>query len=388
VATATALAARLALIPRLATSSPPEPLLLAVRAARRALSTNPEDAEAFLALGEAYLRLAGQTREPSWQAALPALAPIRRAQALTALEQAALLRPDFDRPHALLAQLYFEERQLDRALDQLRARLRIAEQAGAVRGPDAGLADEQRTRLRRDVEMLEALVRRAEETYAANSEDKSEPSKVLDRALLAARHGLTRKALEMLLASHPAIFGQAGTQMQLELMLKAGRAYEVRETLSGTPHYPALQVQAAAACGDYTAADRALDQMSEPFRQVRVSQEKVLPLREAAALRVGGAVLGRPAPGAGPAGLAGAGYQQFEWLQPLTGSAGPGLLRQEADVGVLRGLLALESGDMGAARDHFAAALAVWGSEAQAATGAGLEFAARPIAQHEMGLLD
>ena len=49
-----------------------------------------------------------------------------------------------------------------------------------------------------DVESMEALVRRSEETYAANTEDKADPSKVLIRAQLAARHGLSRKALDMM----------------------------------------------------------------------------------------------------------------------------------------------------------------------------------------------
>ncbi len=364
---------------------PPEALLVAVRAARRALATNPDDAGAFLLLGEAYLRLAGQTREQGWQALLPSFGAIRRAQAVAALEQAVLLRPNLGRAHALLVQRYYEEGQLDRALDHLRARLRIAEQKAAAHDADARTAAEQ---LRHDVETMEGLVRRSEEIYAANSEGKAEPSQVLDRAELAARHGLTRKALDMLLASHPVIFGQGGTQMQLELMLKAGRAYEVRQTVLGSPLYHALQVQAAAACGDYKAADEQLDLLAEPLRQVGFSQEQVLPVRPAVALRVGGAVLGRPVPGTGAAGLAGAAYQQFAWLQPLGGPAGPGLLRQEADVLVLRGLLALEAGAVEAARDHFGAALRVWGDDHQAATGAGLDFLARPIAQYEMRLLE
>src|SRR5581483_5991587 len=93
---------------------PPEALLLAVRAARRALAANPDDAGAFLLLGEAYLRLARQTREEGWQALLPGLAAVRHAQALTALEQAALRGPDLDEAHALLAQLYYEDGQMDR----------------------------------------------------------------------------------------------------------------------------------------------------------------------------------------------------------------------------------------------------------------------------------
>jgi hypothetical protein len=70
---------------------------------------------------------------------------------------------------------------------------------------------------------------------------------------LAARHGLSRKALELLLDSHPAIFGRAGAVMQLDLMLGAGRAFEVRawlepehEAVLGFTPYHALQAWAAA----------------------------------------------------------------------------------------------------------------------------------------------
>ena len=64
------------------------------------------------------------------------------------------------------------------------------------------------------------------------------------------------------------------------------------------------------------------------------------------------------------------------------------LLRQEADVRVLRGLLALESGAVKDARAHFRAALDVWGSDRQAATGAGVDFFARPIAEQTIRLLE
>src|SRR5579875_3062835 len=95
ITTAAALAMRLQITPPLPLL-PSEPLLLAVRAARRALAANPDDARAFLLLGEAYFRLARQTQEATWQALLPPLASLRQAQILTALEQAATLRPDLD----------------------------------------------------------------------------------------------------------------------------------------------------------------------------------------------------------------------------------------------------------------------------------------------------
>jgi tetratricopeptide (TPR) repeat protein len=395
VGTGVALALRLHLTPA-EPGSPPGSLLLAVRACRRALAANPDDAGAYLLLGEAYFRLARQTPERSWQAALPRLASIRVAQALAALEQAVQLRPDLDQAHALLAQLYYERGHLDRALDHLRERLRLAVQEARVQGPDAAAAAERRRRLQADVAAMEDLVRSSEKVYEANTEGNQEPSKVLARARLAVRHGLARQALEMLLASSPAIFGKDGTRLQLELMLLEGRAAEVRAWLSEAPPailgrdgfvpYHWLLAQASAACGDYDGADREVDQMTELVRRVQLPPDKLLAVRPAVAVRATQAALTRPVPGAGPAGLAVAAYLQFEALRHLGGPAE--LLRQEADSHVLRGLLALEAGDVEAAEQHCRAALAVWGSDARARTGAGLDFNARPIAQYVLRLLE
>jgi tetratricopeptide (TPR) repeat protein len=368
---------------------PTEALLLAVRAARRALAANPDDAGAFLLLGEAYLRLARQTREPSWQGALPLLGLIRRAQALTALEEATRLRPDLDAAHSLLAQYYYEQGQMDRALDHLRARLPLVERRAAA-GPAGTSGDDAVSALRQDVEALEAVVSRSEKVYAANTAGKSASSEVLERARVAARHGLTRKALDMLLRSSPAIFGKAGTQTQLDLMLQGGRAYDVRdwvepehEVLLGFTPYHSLRAQAAVACGDYAAADAELDQLSGRLREVGISRDQVIPVRGAVSLAVGRAILAGPAAfGAGAAGLAGAGFEQFEVIRPV-GSA-LALPSQEADSEVLRGLLALECGAVEIARGHFRAALRVWGDGG----GAAIDFRSRPIAEYEMRLLE
>jgi hypothetical protein len=378
-ATGSAMAARLHLPPP-SPLSPPEPLLLAVRAARRALTVNPDDGRAFLLLGEAYFRLARQTPESRWQTMLPALSALRHVQLRTALEQAALLRPDLDRAHALLAQLYiepdpmFEEGQGDRCLDHLRARLRIAED-------DA----ERHAALQSDVEKMEELVNQARKIYQANLTGKTDPSKVLARAQLAARYGLSRKALELLLESNPAIFGKAGVEYELELMLQAGQSYQVRDMLEPKHEkqidfskYHWLQARAAASCGDYAEADAELDKGSEPLRRIGLSQQLLVPPRSAVAFRVGAAVLTRALDAEGAAGLASAINFQSNMLSPLETPAG--LLRQEADHQVLHGLLAVESGAVETAQQHFHASLDVWGRDG-AATAGGLDFPARPIAQ-------
>jgi tetratricopeptide (TPR) repeat protein len=371
---------------------PAEALLLAVRASRRALAANPDDAGALLLLGEAYLRLARQTREQSWHANLPTLTALRRYQALTALEQAVLLRPDLDQAHALLVPLYWEAGYLDRALDHLRARLQIAKRQAGKRGPGAASAAERLAALQDDADTLRELVDRSLKIYETNAAELTDPSKVYDRADLAYRHGLAGKALAMLLGSHPAIFGKRGARLQLDLMLESGRAYEVRawlepahESVLGFSSYHWLRAQAAAACGDYAGVEKELDLVSQEWRQVRVSPTRLLPVRAAVAERVAQAVLARPDLGAGAPGLGGAVCFQLDALRPLGGPFG--LLRKEADILVLRGVLALECGEVETARRHCRAALAVWGAENRAAPSAGLDFAARPIAQQVLGLL-
>ncbi|HKB03397.1 MAG TPA: hypothetical protein VKD90_14335, partial [Gemmataceae bacterium] len=56
-------------------------LFRGVRAGRRAVAANPEDAAAWQALGECYLRLRRGTVERAWGDAFPALARVRAAQA-------------------------------------------------------------------------------------------------------------------------------------------------------------------------------------------------------------------------------------------------------------------------------------------------------------------
>jgi hypothetical protein len=90
-------------------------------------------------------------------------------------------------------------------------------------------------------------------------------------------------------------------------------------------------------------------------------------------------VLARPALGSGPAALAWAIRTEFESLQPLPGPAG--LLTKGADLSVMRGLLALEPGAVEDVRQQVGAALEVWGDAARTASGAGLDFPARPLAQ-------
>jgi hypothetical protein len=216
---------------------------------------------------------------------------------------------------------------------------------------------------------------------------KTEPSKVLLRAQLAARYGLSRKALDLLLESSPAIFGGAGVVYELDLMMKAGQSYKVRDWLE--PDYERkinsyhwVMARAAASCGEYLAADSELESTSKRLRGVMLAPGVVVPVRSAMAVNVARAALTRPVGGEGASGLAIAAYMHFKALYPLDGPEGAAkLLREEADLQVLRGLLALEAGEVEKARRHLRSALDVWNSATTVEAGGGLDFSARPIAQ-------
>jgi hypothetical protein len=359
--------------------SPPALLYLAVRAARRAVAVNPEDAQAYLVLGESYLRLLRNTRERAWSRRMPELAHLRRAQASVALNQAVFLKPDLAQAHLNLAALYRdpEVRYLDLALKHARAYWQLNRQAGPPPGVRAEVFRQRQAQLQEDLNRLAQQVQEAENTYAAQAAGL----RILDRAMLAAETGLAGKALDVLLESDVAAFGAGGMELELTLLLRTGRARDVRDWTTdpkqtaalGERTYHALRAQALAALGDYAAAEEEYARRGAGAR----SQGQEGP-RGAMALTVGQAMLHEEPPGPAPQ-LPWRGLRQIEFRSRVAGIARR--LRQEADVAVLRGLLLLEEGEIGWAKEAFRTALACWKDEAAAASGGGLDFSGRPIAQ-------
>jgi hypothetical protein len=348
--------------------SPPALLYLAVRAARRALAINPDDAQAHLALGEAYLRLLRDTRERAWGQRVPELVQLRRAQASTALNRAALLKPDLARAHLRLAELYQEMGFLDLALAHLRA-----SQKSAARGKDRETDDGPDKELGR----LAQTVAERESAFAAESARSS----VLDRAMLAFDKGLAGKARDLLLASDLAAFGPQGMAMELELQLRTGRADKVRDWTDpeqiaslGATSYHWLRTQALAALGDYALAQEECEQLASEGRGREASQP-----REAMAGLVGQAILDEQPVGASVPDLLLHALGRAKFQNRVAGLAKG--LRDDANANVFRGLLALEEGAAEEAEVAFRLALDLWKDEAAAASGAGLDFKTRPIAE-------
>src|SRR5262249_49376401 len=237
--------------------SPPALLYLAIRAARRALAVNPEDSQAYLVLGEGYLRLLRSTRERVWAQKFPELGQLRRAQATAALHRAVALQPDIAQAHLDLGGIYAELGYWDLVLQHRQAYVKLARQAGPPAGVSLADFRSQLAEREQDVDRLATAVAEQEAAFNATA-----PSlRVFDRADLARQRGLGGKARDILLQSDIAAFGSQGMALELQLLLETGRAKEVREwtdpgqkeVLGASYHW--LRIQALAAEGDYALAE-------------------------------------------------------------------------------------------------------------------------------------
>src|SRR5262249_13693130 len=168
--------------------------------------------------------------------------------------------------------------------------------------------------------------------------------------------------------------GDEGTQMELELLLRTGRVKDVREwadpevkaALGIFAHW--LRAQALAASGDYALAREELEHLEAAAGGGPESNP-----RERMALQIGRWVLNEQPVGVDWPHLPWRAAARAEVRGPIQSAAER--LRQEADVRVVLGLLALEQGDADEAEVAFRLALAVWHD------GAGLDFSARPVAE-------
>jgi hypothetical protein len=365
--------------------APPPLLYLAVRAARRSLAANPDDAEAQRVLGQAYMRLMRSTRERSWAAParLTDLGQLRSVQASAALNRAVALNPNLADAHLRLFDLYRGMNYLDLALEHLRTYVRLVQQT-APRDPAAAKAfHEQLAPFEEDLKRLTRDVEDRENTYATAA---STVPLVLDRARLASQKGLARKARDMLLESDVSAFGKEGTKMELQLLLTTGRARDVRDWIGpefkaqlGALPYHWLQIQALAADGDYARLQDEFAAMGDALLLELGRGREPLPLRETIAFMVGQTVL-EERPGEGPVAYlvqrAPARKVMLERLPELSRG-----MAQLADLSVLRGLFSLEEGRVSEAKVAFGEALGVWRDEATAASGGGQDFNGRAAAQ-------
>jgi hypothetical protein len=349
--------------------APPGLLYAAVRAARRGVSADPDDATGYLLLGRCYLWLLTDTRERFWALRFPQLAPLRQAQASAALNRAITLNPGLAQAHLELGGLYRQVGYLDLALTHLKAYRDITRRAGDAEGrrtvTDADLAD------------LAGAVDRQLAAFAP----ESSRARAVDRARAALTRGLAGEARTILLGLDVAAFGAEGAELELDLLLRTGRAHDVRDWTAaeikeslGPVRFHWLRTQALAALGEYAAADAELIELAGEEGPTRAAN--------LFALVTGRAVLDEQPAGVGLPALVWRALARSEFrsaVQQVTAR-----LAARADADVFRGLLALEAGEVDRAREVFRAALA---NSANSLAGGGLDFNGRPVAHGALDLL-
>jgi hypothetical protein len=209
---------------------PPGLPLLAVRAARRAVTAHPDDARAWLLLGQAYLTLGHGTAEARPDASPVPLDMVRHVQTVTALHQALLCDPDLVPAHEALALLYTQRRYLDLALSHRARQLHLTRAAGPVFGEEPSAFARRLERLEGLVDVLEREVQDQENRFVVRAHRLADNP--LARAQVALDLGLAGKALDdVLLRSQFLLFGAEGARLQLQLLLMTGRAEQVRQFL-------------------------------------------------------------------------------------------------------------------------------------------------------------
>lgn len=381
-----------------ATTPSPSAALLAVRSARTAVAVDPADPIAYFRLGQAYIALSYATREYEWAQSLRPLAQLRHVQTVFALERAVALDPALLEAHALLAQVYSDRGLIDVALAHLREQERIAharQRASGRTGVSDGLKE-----LTDRVATLEFAVQERRNEYHIRAPGLARDP--IGRARTALRLGLAAVALdEVLLASDVIQFGMEGARLELELLLMLGRTARLRQELGsdelreqwarlgtielpGTrgadrppvytlPAYEWVRLLAAAGGGDYAEAQAFLAEIDGRLAQKVVAQT-ITSARAAAGLTT--AAVGLAAqPENWPLAVQPTlqrnivlGYREANRID----------LQVRADLKALAGLLALEAGAVGSAREHFRAALRL--ADDPDVQGAG--FAAQPLCRN------
>ncbi len=355
-------------------------LYLAIRSARRALASHPDDSRSYLILGESYLRLMHSTQERAWRQRFPELGDLRRAQASAALNKAVLLEPYLVQAHFHLGALYSEMGYLDLAVEHRRRYLSLIRRSPPPVGVDWAAYRATLDQAARELAQLEERVQAQRDEWLKEASGK----RVGDRAELAARRGLADEALRTLLESDVSAFGTQGLRLELRLLLGMGRAREVvdamepdQQAVLGTSTYFWTRTQAWAALGDYDAAWEESRRLAHPGGGDETSFEAE---RAIICLLVTRAIAeGVPVGKSTPTALIAA-QQQVDLLDRALAVLVRG--RQRSDAYVLGALLALEGGQTRQARSAVGKAL-TWSVGTSSATSSSAvgDFRALPMAR-------
>jgi tetratricopeptide (TPR) repeat protein len=354
-------------------------VMAAVRAGRRAVAENPDDANAYYTLGQAYSTLANLTAENRWSSreGVSQIRRIRHVQASAAFNRALQLNPRLAGAHRDLALLYRSIGCLDLAVDHLKAYVAIPPRWGGP--PKTGPEAEE---MGKDLKQLAKFV----DDRLVSFERNSAKSSVSDRALLATQMELGGVARSILLKSDVSAFGQSGVELEVDLLLRTGRPREVLDWTTpevrgslGDQKYHWTRAQAHLALGDYAAADVELADMIGPGGRMAAATSVGLEMAPV----VGKNILdGVPKGGV----LADSTWfmisrldlerRAIELAQTLT---------LQANMVTLRGVIAFEAGSTDASRAHLTQALSLTPTR----YGSGqLDFNGRRVAWDLLSLLD
>jgi hypothetical protein len=319
-------------------SGPPGALMLAVRAARRAVAESPGDAYSYVALGESYKHL-WTSLEDVWVGrqtqGLQPRQKLRQVQMTTALEYSLKVRPDNEQMHLDLFSVYLRLNYLDLAREHLNAVHRLVNLRGRRSGETEDSFKKRTEELANNLKSLETELSRRSNMY--ESEQVNQPLSY--KVLLALRSGLAKRALDLLVQqADPLQVTNEDIQVLLDLLLTTGQPEQARELLTpelrsrlGPEVYASYAWLMAAAVGSYQDADQYLQEIIQrieqetTFRSLGLSREQAF----------------------GTGGL-----QGFYATNALVDA-----VRQLADFRVLRGVLALEQGNIPRAARSFQQAL-------------------------------
>ncbi|MBV9124763.1 MAG: hypothetical protein JO112_15515, partial [Planctomycetes bacterium] len=260
---------------------PPAALVLAVRAARRAVAASPDDPDSYMALAQACTRLweyqekhwAGNSQEAQ-EAPFPGLHKLRQVETMTALKHALLLQPEAPEVHLALAQTYGQMYEkdlgsgvpqtffthLDLALEELRTAIQEIKDAGPLPGETREQFDQRLERLEKEEDTRSKRVKKALVEYELRA--KNDPP--LAKAQQAYRQGLAGEALKVLMeegTENPSPAEAAvKADMEIDLLALAGRGEEVLDQ-GGLPPGNMHHFRIEAALGNYDLADQDLEQL-------------------------------------------------------------------------------------------------------------------------------
>lgn len=354
--------------------------LLAVRAARCGTEMDPLDPAAWLALGRAYLTLGARSWERQAGTDLSPLEHVRFLQATAALVQASLLNPDSATTHDNLARLFARRNVLDLASRHARMAVQQVRRNGRFPGETSEAFDARIEPSQSLADSLEEALQDAENRYLIRTIGQT--GDPLARARKAAELGLVQKAIDVLLAAHPDLYGAIGVGMLAELLLQTGQIAECRVLLDRTeirrnPHilgtynlpgkpgtnrgayrfaaYDWLDFCQHAASGHYRAAFQVLDRMILHFQEEE--QRLMAPLAQGAASFVAGEVGLATSPRPGLARLAG--IPGLLALKEYTARV-MAIPAMRGDLVTLAGILELERGNPTGAKARFHSANTIY----------------------------